>query len=153
LAPTRPRLPRGRSTPIISMPRLPLLHLVPWQQQPGSRAGSRPWPLSQEWWRQWWRHPQCFWPGEQGPGQQAQPCPAFLVLILQSLDRDYQHVPRSSLEGGGVLGVSTPPSQQQALIAKPGPSMVSPPFTPPLASIPAPPVMYAAQQQHAASPS
>jgi hypothetical protein len=31
----------------------------------------------------------------------------------------------------------------------PGPAMVGPPFTPPLALIPAPPPMYAAQQQHA----
>jgi hypothetical protein len=40
---TRPRLPRRRSTPTTTLPRLPLLRLVPLQWQPVSRARSQSW--------------------------------------------------------------------------------------------------------------
>jgi hypothetical protein len=48
------------------------------------------------------------------------------------------------LLGGGQQQHPLP--QQQTLVAMPGPAMVGPPFTPPLALIPALPPMYAAQQ-------
>jgi hypothetical protein len=99
----RPRHARGSLTGILLQQHpsssSPCSISPPWQWRTRSRIGSGSWPWSRQGRQQ----------QRSRPRQQGQPCLNLLALLLQPLDWDHQHVPRSNSKrgGGGECSINT----------------------------------------------